>query len=435
MAVQSQPNIVFITCHDLGRHLGLYGQRTVSTPNLDRLAADGVVFDRSFCTAPQCSPSRSSLHTGRHAHSNGVMGLTHDPFNWRLHDDEQHIAARLRDAGYHTALFGIQHLTDRAHVHDLGYEVVAADHEPATRIAAAVTDYLMTEGQRQPFYLEVGFFEPHRPYDWHRTPPDDSKGVDLPPYIPDSADSRAEFAALQGMIQALDDGVGMILEALDQTGLAGNTWLVFTTDHGLAMPRAKCSLYDPGIETALMMRWPGGDLTGGRRVDALVSHVDVVPTLLDGLSLPLPDNLHGQSVWPLLRGDAFTPRDAIFAEKTFHTAYEPMRATRTTTHKLIVNFEVGPRVDVPDDIRAGRIYPQMIDQLAGHRPYVELYDLAADPGETVNRAGDPAYAAVETDLRARLLAWMRATDDPLLAGRVVSPFYRHVVGDVLGEGE
>ncbi len=414
-----QPNIVFITCHDLGKHLSCYGHTSVHSPALHQLAADGVIFDNHFCSAPQCSPSRSALHTGRHAHSNGIMGLTHAPFNWRLHPDEQHLAQRLKSAGYHTALIGVQHVARGEDVSALGYDTIIAGNHARTEAGPKAKDWI-AQNKDTPFYLEVGFFEPHRAYN---ELPDSSQGVEIPPYIPDSPEAREDFAALQGSIRAMDDGVKMILDALDENGLRENTWVIFVTDHGLAMPRAKCTLYDAGIETALMMRWPAGSIRGGRHIDALTSHVDVVPSILQALNISLPDNLHGHSLWPLLQGNTYQPNEQIFAEKTFHTAYEPMRGIRTIGHKLIVNFEADIAVNVPSDIQKSPIYPLMLNEITGHRPQIELYDLEADPLEKNNLAGHADYAAIEADLKQRLLHWMQSTDDLLLDGPVPSPYY------------
>src|SRR5919204_2146664 len=115
------PNILFFTCHDLGRHLSCYGHTTIRTPALQALADEGVRFDNVFCTAPQCSPSRASLHTGRYPHATGVMGLAHPPFSWPLAPTERHLAQLLGEAGYSTALVGMQHLIERGSAHELGY--------------------------------------------------------------------------------------------------------------------------------------------------------------------------------------------------------------------------------------------------------------------------------------------------------------------------
>jgi N-sulfoglucosamine sulfohydrolase len=149
----------------------------------------------------------------------------------------------------------------------------------------------------------------------------------------------------------------------------------------------------------------------------------VTPTLLAGLGMPPPPNLQGQSFWPLLQAEPYTPRRDVFAEKTFHTYYEPMRAIRTPRHKLIVNFEVSTSVDVPADVRESPMYPLMLAQLDTVRAPVELYDLSEDPWEQHNLAGHPSVASLQADLSRRLLVWMQETDDPLLNGPVASPYY------------
>ncbi len=446
-AARRRPNILFFTCHDLGRHLGCYGHRTVHSPALDALAATGVRFDNVFCTAPQCSPSRASLHTGRYPHATGVLGLAHPPFGWRLDPTERHMAHLLAAAGYSTTLVGMQHLIERGRAQELGYEQVlpvapaAEEAEAAVQCLRRLADHGTGGGSQsneggsedRPFYLEVGFEEPHRPYDFGGARPDDSLGVEVPPYLPDVPEARRDLAAFQGAVRAMDRAVGRVLSALDELGLTARTWVVFTSDHGIAMPRAKATLYDPGIEIALLMRWPDGGLAGGATVSALLSNVDILPAMLEGLGLPLPDNLHGRSFWPLLAGlaggggagadSAYTPRSEVFAEKTFHTYYEPMRCVRTATHKYIVNFEVSTAVDVPADVRHSPIYPLLVGQFGPVRPHVELYDLHADPWEQTNLAGQAEHAGIEADLRERLRRWMWQTQDPLLNGPVASPYY------------
>jgi N-sulfoglucosamine sulfohydrolase len=418
-------SIVLITAHDLGRYLGCYSKNTVNSPHLDSLSQQGILFQNSFCTSPLCSPSRAALHTGRYAHANGMMGLAHNPFNWRLQKDEKHTAQRLREHGYTTALIGVQHLTNRPE--DLGYDVVVR-RGSAQLMGGAAAAFLRDRGrEHQPFYLEVGFYEPHRPYNWGGATPDASKGSDLPPYLPESAKTHQEMAALQGVIRTMDQGVGIILDTLHELDMEQDTWVIFTTDHGIAMPRAKSTLYDPGIETALIMRWPAAGLQGGLRLPQMISNVDIAPTILEGVGIPLVPEMQGGSFWMLLQNESSQPRTEIFAEKTYHTYYEPMRCIRTPTHKLIVNLEVGSQIDVSNDIRQGQIYPQMLPEIAQDGVPIELYDLVNDPQERTNLAGQPSLADIETDLRDRLLYWMQATRDPILDGPIPSPYYQHVL--------
>jgi arylsulfatase A-like enzyme len=351
------------------------------------------------------------------------MGLAHPPFGWRLEPRVPHTAQILAAAGYSTTLVGMQHLIDRGSARELGYgEVlpVAPAYEEADASVALLRE--LSRGET-PFYLEVGFEEPHRPYDFGGAQPDTSRGVAIPGYLPDAPESREDLAAFQGAIRQMDAGVGRILAGLDELGIAETTCVIFATDHGAAMPRAKCTLYDPGIEVALLLRWPAARIGAGRVVAELISNVDVTPTLLEALGVTPPQPLQGRSFWPLLRGEAYVPSNEIFAEKTFHTYYEPMRAVRGHDDKLIVNFEVSTRVDVPADIRQSPIYPLMHQEFDAVRPPVELYDLRQDPWEQHNLAGSPDYASIEQHLRQRLLEWMRSTNDPLLHGSVASPYY------------
>jgi N-sulfoglucosamine sulfohydrolase len=353
------------------------------------------------------------------------MGLAHDGFGWDLNPGERHIAVLLRDHGYETHLFGLQHVTmspDRlgfTHIHrrDLG-PVVAGEVEAV----------LADANLERPFYLEINLEEPHRPYDQGGVQPDESAGVTIPPWLPDTVASHDEFAALQGAIHAADTAVGRILHALDRANLTETTLVVFTADHGLAMPRAKCTLYDTGIGVALIARWPRGGIGGGIALSPLVSNVDIVPTLLEAVGAPIPPNVHGRSLLPVLRGETNSTRDTVFAEKTFHSYYDPMRAIRTDRYKFIRNFESGFAVDVPGDVQLGAIYRTELQRyVSSTHPDLELYDLDVDPLESQNLAGRPEIASIQSDLDARLWHWMAETGDPLLNGPVPSPAYRRAM--------
>lgn len=426
MPAGQPPHIVAITCHDLGRFLGCYGVGTVRTPHIDGLAATGARFTRAFTTAPQCSPSRSALATGRYPHCNGVMGLTHARFGWDLNPDERPIASLLRERGYAAHLFGLQHIT--AAVERLGFETVhARGLGPA--VTAEVGAVLAESPANQPLYLEINLEEPHRPFDQGGVAPDAGLGITIPPPIPETAAAREEFAAFQGAVAAADRVVGQILTALEQSGLCEQTLALFTTDHGIAMPGAKCTLTDAGLGTALIVRWPAAGIGGGEH-SPMISNIDILPTLLEAGGTPIPARVQGRSFLPLLRGAPYEARPAVFAEKTFHSYYDPMRAIRTSRYKYIRNFETAFQVEVPGDIQAGAIFRADPSRYAGDtHPTVELFDLADDPLERVNRAGEPELAAVERDLDQRLWRWMDETADPLLAGPVPSPSYRRAMAE------
>ncbi|MFD2082535.1 Arylsulfatase A [Actinopolymorpha cephalotaxi] len=444
----SRPNVVVMHCHDLGRFLGCYGNETVATPHLDALAADGVRFDRSFTTAPQCSPSRASLFTGRYPHVNGVLGLTHQDFAWDLHPGERHLGGLLRDQGYRTALIGVQHesraRTDEELAARLGFDHVDAGMTRAEPVSKAAVDHLgqLVEGDR-PFYLQVGFLEPHRmPGDrdepgvmgflGNHLEPDDSLGVAIPAYLQDTPSARTELAELQGAVRHMDEAAGRVLAELDRLGATGNTIMVFTTDHGLALPRAKCSLYDPGLETALIIRYPDGGWTGGQVHDALVSHVDLLPTLLAAVGSAAGDEVHGRSFLPLLNGEEHPRRQEIFGEMTYHDYYDPRRCIRTERHKLIANFSSAPAFMDPSQGWMRRCRPKVqTEGPASYHPSLELYDLAADPAELTNLVGDPDHAGVVAELSAKLAEWMTRTKDPLVDGAVTSPLHSKTMNALL----
>ncbi len=405
-------DVVVITTHDIGRHLHCYGVKSVASPNLDSLAASGVMFSQGFATAPQCSPSRASLATGRYPHNNGVMGLAHHGFDWELSPSAPHAAAIFGRAGFATHLFGSQHVS--LHPERLGFDQLHP--------VAAVEDVLASEPRERRLYLEINFDETHRPY-----PPAGPPAADLviPGYLPEGPEAAAEMTSAEKSITAMDAAAGRVLAALEKVGRAERALVVFTTDHGLAMPRAKCTLYDPGLEIALIIRWPTGDIGGGVDRSELVSNIDVLPTLLEGAGADLPEGIQGRSLLRLLRGDTSEHRGAIFAEKTFHSYYDPMRCIRTRWHKYIRNFETGFAVEVPADIQQGAIFRANPSRYSTDRPDVaELYDLDSDPLELHNLVGTPSLAPVEKKLSAELWSWMRETDDPLLSGPIPSPRYR-----------
>jgi arylsulfatase A-like enzyme len=410
------PNILYVHSHDTGRYVQPYGHQ-VPTPNIQRLADQGLLFRQAFCAAPICSGSRAALLTGQSSHSAGMLGLAHR--GHRLVDYDHHLVHTLRAAGYHTGLIGEQHVSEDPEV--LGYdEVVAIDSHHAEAVAPATAETLR-RGPEQPFFLSVGFFETHREY-FEPTSVRDALYSLPPANLPDTPATRRDMAAFKQSARSLDQGVGAVLDALDAQGLADDTLVIFTTDHGLAFPGAKATLSDLGLGVLLIVRGPGG-FHGGRVSDALVSQIDLFPTLCELLALETPPWLQGRSLMPLLRREAQDVNDAIFAEMTFHAAYEPQRAVRTRRFKYIRRFDEkhdGPVLPNVDDSPSKEL---LLDHgWAGRSvPREQLFDLVFDPNEAANVAGDPAYAGPLAELRERLERWMADTDDPLLDGPVEPP--------------
>jgi N-sulfoglucosamine sulfohydrolase len=410
-----RPNVLYLHSHDTGRYVQPYGY-PVPTPNIQHLADQGVLFRQAFCAAPVCSGSRAALLTGQCTHATGMLGLAHR--GYRLHHPERHIVNVLRDAGYWTGLVGEQHVSEDPG--DLGYDhVVDLDSTRVSEVAPAATKLIGLRAKEDaPFFLSVGFFETHREF-FEPSSIRDVLYSRPPENIPDNAQTRRDMASFRASARALDQGVGTVLNALEENELADDTLVFLTTDHGLAFPDAKCTMYDRGIGVMLLMRGPGG-FERGRVSDALVSHLDLYPTICDVAGLDHPSWLEGRSLLPLVRGDVAELHEEVFAEVTYHAAYEPQRAIRTSRYKYMRRY---------DDQHPGRVLANLDDSLtkdvlvaAGWAdvppPWEALFDLSLDPEEGHNRIDDPALAKVADDLRGRLREWMVRTEDPLVEGPV-----------------
>jgi arylsulfatase A-like enzyme len=389
----------------------------VQTPNIQRLADQGVLYRQAFCTVPACSGSRAALLTGQHAHANGMLGLAHR--GWALDDYSHHLVHTLGAAGYWSGLIGEQHISADDGI--LGYDVVAQlDDHHADTVVPAFADLLAQRPKHRPFFLSVGFVETHRDFQEPVSARDALYG--LPPAnLPDTPETRRDMAAFKASARKLDQGVGGVLEALDGAGLAHDTLVIFTTDHGLAFPGAKATLTDRGLGVLLILRGPGG-FTGGTVEDALVTHLDLFPTICDLSGIEPPSWLQGRSLLPLAQRDVDELHEAVFGELTYHAAYEPQRSVRTRRWKYIRRFTDGDRPILAntDDSTTKDL---LTEHGWGSRPLPEeqLYDLVFDPNEAANVAGDPAHAEVLGRLRERLERWMRETGDPLLHGPVAAP--------------
>lgn len=425
-----RPNILMVTCHDIGQHIGCYGVETVHTPNIDALAARGIRFANYFATDCVCSPSRGCILTGRYPQANGLMGLTHEPWNWRLNEGERHLAAILKDAGYATTLVGLQHVT-QGDPEKLGYEkVLSRKRVAAETVKAACRELERARKGERPFFMKVGFFEVHRPF---RNGKDTEKGVTIPHYLKDTPEIREDLAMFQGTIRFFDACVGRILKALEAGAVAAETLVVFTSDHGIPYPGAKWTLFDPGMETPLIMYRPGTAMAGGKVFEQLMSNVDFLPTLLDLVGVDKPANLHGESFRAVIEGrQAKSPRHEVYAQRTSHALYDNLsRCVRTERYKLIRYFEPGRTVIYPTDAVPQRVagHVERPRRKGGRRPVVELYDLKKDPRERNNLVQLPEYADVVRELSDKLWAWMEQVADPLLEGPLRTPYYEEAMQD------
>ena len=408
------PNILYIHSHDTGRYVQPYGY-AVPTPNIQLLADQGVLFRQAFCAMPTCSGSRACLLTGQGGAGNGMLGLAHR--GWVLHDYRHHLVHSLRGAGYYSGLIGEQHISREPGT--IGYDdVVPVDSNHAHEVAPIAIEAL--RGAAEPFFLSVGFFETHRDFA-APTSVRDTLYSHPPPNLPDTPRTRQDMAAFKASARSLDQGIGAVLNGLHQHGLVERTLIICTTDHGLAFPGAKATLFDRGTGVMLIMRGPGG-FAGGKVFDAMVSHLDIYPTVCDLVGLEPPEWLEGDSLMPLVRGAVDRVHDAVFGELTYHAAYQPQRSVRTERWKYIRRFGDNPRpVLVNCDDSASK--DLLIEHGWGEEeiPVEQLYDLALDPNEGHNLAGLEAKDPVLEELRARLEVWMREREDPLLDGPVPTP--------------
>ena len=416
--MSTHANVIQITTHDSGRHFGCFGHPTLNTPALDQLAAEGIRFGNYFCTAPICSPSRATQLTGLYPQTHGMLDLP--CFGWRMRPEVRHASHRFKDSGYQTVLFGLQHEVPKSDLPALAFDEVRPVQENAEILAAEVAAFLrQPESRQQPFYAQVGFVETHTPFSRGQNLPDQEKGLEIPPYLADTPMAREAMAGFQGAVKRVDRAVQTILEALHDSGLEENTLLVFTTDHGLEMPRAKWHLYDAGIEIAMIMRFPAAGLAGGRVCPMLLSNVDYLPTVLGLLGLTVPEGLDGIDFSDAVAsGRPSLGREAVFS--LYHKTHT--RSIRTGTHKLIRHFD-----NASDFHRVPVRYEDCLNKRV--IPEVELFDLVADPNEFENLSDRPELAEVQRRLDDQLWRWLQDVVDPVLQGPVRSPSYELAIRD------
>lgn len=407
-------NVLMITWHDLGCHLGCYGRRDVVSPHLDRLAAEGARLDCLFATNPICSPARGSLMSGQYPHRNGLEGLAHD--GWKLHEGVKLIEDYFGEAGYHTSLVGHQHERRPAtscRCDDLWVESAkAADVVP--QVCQRLKKYAAS---KQKFFLRCGFSEVHRPFSGESDAGWES--VDPLPYLKDTEEHRRQLARYHNMIRRADQGVGEILQALATEGLEQDTLVVFVTDHGVPFPGAKLLLYDAGLRVAGLLRAPGR-IAAGTVVKSLVSGVDILPTVLDICGIkPNAALFDGQSVVSALRGDGTQDRKYIYAERAMPVL---MRAVRDSRYKYILNFDHHPpqRIIGAEELTTS-ISMAVPDCLRRKTQTEELFDLNTDPCETNNLASSAEFVDVKLCLRNELARWMHSTKDPILTRNIFPP--------------
>jgi N-sulfoglucosamine sulfohydrolase len=432
---QATPNILMFIPHDIGDHLHCYGHDSVRSPNLDNLAASGVRFSNCFTTAPECTPSRAGLFTGQYTHQNGLVGLCHR--GWEFTPATRHLAQRLWDNGYQTCLCGVNHETGMSPA-QLGYDQLIAQKEfDSSSICDDAVQWLQNEAPHleKPWFTCVGLSDTHRP--WRPAKDFSPDDVEVPAYLPDVPEVRADLAELHQAVYDMDYSIGKVIDTLNTSSMADNTIVIFTVDHGIPFPRAKSTYYDPGIRVPMIMKG-GKHFQGGKIFDQLISNLDYTPTILDICDLEIPEGLEGRSFKNLLQGETYQERDAVFGALYYDAFYDPIHCVRTKDFKYIRSFavtsedaagadpevlakhETGSWIRADDSDVQNSPSWQYIKKSGPFQipPPEELYDLSKDPSEKCNIIDDNAYADILTDMRNKLKDMMERTNSPLLSGHI-----------------
>jgi arylsulfatase A-like enzyme len=412
-----------------------YGNEESQTPHLDQFAKEGMRFDRGYCTSPQCSPARASVLTGR---------VPHDVEGSRLH---QAVPARMTNLikvlnkyGYHTGAFGKTHQSNIQK--DFKYY---ADYDRFTDTnGGTFNKFFDKRPDGKPFFLWFGSWNPHRPYHpqkrmnkyHHKVDPDK---VEVPYFLPDTPKVRQDLAYYYEELYMFDKNCGKLLSILDNRNLAENTIVIQTSDHGMPFPRAKATLYEPGIRIPFVVRWPDV-VSAGTASDALVSSMDIGATVLEAAGIPKPGVMQSRSFLPVLTGEKDHVRDYIYAERDWHDNWDPMRCIVGRRYKLIQRyrpeFPFTPALDIQDSLSSKSILKmEKQGKLTGHmkwykyyqkqRPEMAFYDLKNDPHEWNNLTDGPHRKKHEKErvyeYQVRLSRWMSHTNDFLPPPRTAFP--------------
>lgn len=420
--IASLPNILVFIADDAGMDFGCYGNPVIKTPNIDRLAKEGICFSKAFVTSPQSSPSRTSMMTGLFAHTMGTEDL-HTP----LPEGIKMIPGYLRDEGYYTGSLLKTHWGPEGNKQF--DRMIAGGYLPdqgdLTEDTYENYSQFLDESEKKPFFLWVGFMDPHRPYNRDVCPqvnaPED---VLVPPYLVDGPDTRRDLADYYDEISRMDRNIGRMLSILDEKGKLDNTIIVFLSDNGMPFPRSKGSLYDSGIQTPLIFVWKGHIEAGTLHQNGLVSTVDLMPTLLSLAGFVPPRDIYGESFHEAVLDHTRRTRDYIYAERNWHNTDEYIRCIRSEKYKLIYNayYELphGTAADLSSSLswyelkkeqRAGRLTDKQKQIFTAPRAMIELYDLENDPFELDNIADIQQHIPEGRKLARLLVKWQKETND------------------------
>jgi len=420
---QKRPNILWISTEDMSPHLGCYGDNTVRTPNIDKLAAQGVRYTSAFTTAAISAPCRAGIITGMYQTSIGCMHMRTTSYRRSADNPLQFTAVPphyvktftefLRTAGYYCTN------NSKTDYQFAGNVVPASIWDECNNKA----HYRNRPDKNQPFFAVFNWTGTHESQSWNiNKVKTDLKKIKVPPYYPDNEIIRKNLAKMYDNVARLDSVVGAMINELEKEGELGNTIIFFWGDHGDGLPRGKRWLYDSGLNIPLIIKWPDNS-KAGTVDDRLISSIDLGPTVLSLAGVPVPSHMQGI---PFLGTQAGTPRDAVFAARDrVDESYDMIRSVRTKDYLYIRNFypnEPFP-IWVPylsnmpiykEMLRLdaeGRLTGPQKAWMAYSRPPEELYDVKADPFQINNLINDPKLKPVLEDLRKRQKQWTIETGD------------------------
>lgn len=452
-------NIVLYVSDDHSPDTGAYGNPVIRTPNLDAFAAEGVLFTHAYATTASCSASRSVILSGMHNHRTGQFGHEHDYSHFISYDHVKSVSALLRKNGYRTARSGKFHVAPED-VYPFDVVLPGSDTNPV-ELAEKAKSFI--SGGKKPFFLLVGTSDPHRgggragelpyrpdrfgniPSGYDGVEPDlyEPQNVIVPQWLPDNDATRQELAQYYQSVSRLDLGFGRLMNILKESGVYDNTVIIYLSDHGIAFPGAKTTVYEPGLLSPLIIRDPCANKTGVVN-NALVSWVDITPTILDYAGVDPPTysrhinqavirnyfpethGLHGRSIRPILEVENPQGWDEINASHTFHEIhmFYPMRVVRDRDYKLIWNIAYPLPFPFASDLMTSATWeyaavegPEAMFGLRTiadyiYRPEFELYNMQTDPLESINLAYNPAYTGILEAYIDKIKAFQRQTADP-----------------------
>ncbi len=408
-----RPNFVIVISDDHGvNESGCYGNSFVHTPEIDRLACEGMRFTNAFTGTAMCTPSRSTFYTGLYPVRHGAY-----PNHSRAYKGIKSVAQYLRELGYRVGLVGKSHVRP--------FDVFAFDYLGKRRRPDVIEGYLR-KVKGEPFCLFIATNNPHTP--WLRGGRHDPHKAAVPPYLVDTAETRDAFAGYCNDISLVDREVGFYDGLLKKHGLLENTLFIYVSDQGSGFPHCKWTCYDMGLKVPFIARWPGR-IKAGSVSEAMVHFVDFVPTLIELAGGRPQRGLDGKSFLPVLTGEAEEHHEFVYGIHTTQGIIDgnrcyPVRSVRSRTHKLILNLNheaefhnVLTEQDrqhywrswvkkTETDSRAARLVRQY-----QHRPAEELYDIRVDPFELDNIADKAENRELKTRMRENLKGWMAMQDD------------------------